>query len=137
MPNLKKIDHIAIVTKSLSQSLDFFEKKLGIICEKIEDLPDRGIRVAFLPIGDTRFELIEAISPESEVSKFLEKRGPGLHHIAFESEEIERDVNELRACGVQFTSEKISKGAHGADVIFIHPKSSDGVLVELTKSNQD
>lgn len=136
MPCLKKIDHIAIVTKSLSQSLDFFEKNLGIVCEKIEDLPSRGIRVAFLPIGDTRIELIEPTSNESEVSGFLSKRGPGLHHIAFETSDIENDFTQLSQAGIQFAA-PVSKGAHGADVAFIHPKSSEGVLIELTKPNQD
>ncbi|MEI6806520.1 MAG: VOC family protein, partial [Myxococcaceae bacterium] len=79
---MKKLDHVGIVTANLHQSLDFFEKTLGLICSHTEDMPERGIRVAFLPIGDTRIELIEAMHEHSEVSNFLAKRGPGLHHIA-------------------------------------------------------
>ena len=135
MPQIKKIDHIAIATKNLSQSLDFFEKSLGISCEKIEELPLRGIRVAFLPIGDTRIELIEPIADNSEISSFLEKRGPGIHHIALESLDIKKDYKELEEKGVIFTS-KISKGAHNSDVAFIHPKSSQGVLIELMQPTQ-
>jgi methylmalonyl-CoA epimerase len=134
---MKKIDHIAIATKSLSQSLEFFEKKLGLVCDRIEELHDRGIRVAFLPIGDTRIELIEAMREGSEISSFLEKRGPGLHHIAFESENIQKDFDDLREDGVQFTTETISSGAHDAQVAFVHPKSSQGVLIELTKPTHD
>jgi len=130
---MKKIDHIAIATKSLPQSLEFFEKKLGISCSSIEELPDRGIRVAFLPIGDTRIELIESIAENSEVSGFLEKRGPGLHHIAFESDDIDSDFQRLTDDGVTFTTKTPSSGAHGAKVAFVHPKSSQGVLIELTK----
>lgn len=133
MPRIKKIDHIAIATKSLSQSLEFFEKQLGLICEKIETLPARKIRVAFLPIGDTRIELIEAMADDSEVSTFLEKRGPGLHHIAFESGEVAADMDAMKAAGVAFTGAAPSSGAHGAQVAFVHPKSSGGVLIELTE----
>ena len=136
MPHIKKIDHIAIATKNLSQSLDFFEKSLGIRCEKVEELPSRGIRVAFLPIGDTRIELIEPISENSEISTFLEKRGPGLHHIALESSNIKEDYDHLKEKGINFTSE-ISKGAHNSDVAFIHPKSSQGVLIELMQPTRN
>lgn len=134
---MKKIDHIAIATKSLSQSLEFFEKKLGLKCDKIEELPDRGIRVAFLPIGDTRIELIEAMRDDSEISGFLEKRGPGLHHIAFEPDVIESEFERLQNEGVHFTGQSLTTGAHGAKVAFIHPKSSQGVLIELTKPAHD
>lgn len=133
MPRVKKIDHIAIATKSLSQSLEFFEKQLGLVCDKIEELQDRGIRVAFLPIGDTRIELIEAINDKSEISSFLANRGAGLHHIAFESIDVSSDMAEMSQNGVQFTTKESTKGAHGAQVAFVHPKSSQGVLIELTK----
>lgn len=134
---MKKIDHIAIATKSLSQSLEFFEKKLGLSCDKIEELADRGIRVAFLPIGDTRIELVEAMRDDSEISGFIEKRGPGLHHIAFEPDDIENDFERLQNDGVIFTGKSLTTGAHGAQVAFIHPKSSQGVLIELTKPAHD
>jgi len=130
---MKKIDHIAIATKSLPRSLEFFEKKLGITCTSIEELPERGIRVAFLPIGDTRIELIEPMADNSEVSGFLEKRGPGLHHIAFEPDDIDHEFQKLSSEGVVFTTKEIASGAHDARVAFVHPKSSEGVLIELTK----
>lgn len=133
MSGVKKIDHIAIVTKSLSQSLEFFERQLGLACDKIEDIPARGIRVAFLPIGDTSIELIEALHDNSEISNFLAKRGPGLHHIAFETPNLRENVVAMKQMGVEFTSKEISRGAHETEVIFVHPKSTHGVLVELLK----
>ncbi len=113
---MKQLDHIGIVTADLAQSLDFFEKTLGLTCTHVEELEARGVRVAFLPIGDTHIELIEPIHEHSEVSGFLAKRGPGLHHIALS--------------GIP-TSEPFKPGAHGAQVAFIHPKKTGGVLVEL------
>ena len=113
---MKQLDHIGIVTADLAQSLDFFEKTLGLKCSHVEELVDRGVRVAFLPVGDTHIELIEALHDQSEVSNFLGKRGPGLHHIAFS--------------GIP-TNEPLKPGAHGSQVAFIHPKKTGGVLVEL------
>lgn len=133
---MKKIDHIAIATKSLSQSLDFFEKKLGLKCDRVEELADRGIRVAFLPIGDTRIELIEPMREGSEISSFLDKRGPGIHHIAFEPDDIQSEFAKLKADGLPFTTETLTSGAHDAQVAFIHPKASSGVLIELTQKRK-
>lgn len=118
---MKQLDHIGIVTADLAQSLDFFEKTLGLSCSHVEELPERGVRIAFLPIGDTRIELIEAMHDQSEVSGFLNKRGPGLHHIAFS--------------GIE-TSEPLKPGAHGSQVAFIHPKKTGGVLVELCQKKE-
>lgn len=112
---MKKLDHVAIVTANLAESLRFFES-LGLSCTHQEEIFERGIRVAFLPIGDTRLELIESMHEHSEVAQFLEKRGPGLHHIAFS--------------GIEST-EPLKPGAHGSQVAFIHPQKTGGVLVEL------
>lgn len=113
---MTQLEHIGIVTADLTQSLDFFEKTLGLVCSHVEELEDRGLRVAFLPVGDTCIELIEPMHEHSEVSRFLAKRGPGLHHLAFS--------------GVE-TSEPFKPGAHGTQVAFIHPQKTGGVLVEL------
>ncbi len=131
MPKISGLDHVAIVTKDLKESLRFFETNLGLVCTHIEDLPERGIRVAMIPIGDTRIELIESQHEKSEVAAFLQKRGPGLHHIAFRSENVASDMQALTAQGVPFTTDTPRPGAHGCQVVFAHPKGTGGVLVEL------
>ena len=128
---ISRLDHVAIVTKDLAASLRFFEEQLGLLCTHQEELPDRGIRVAMLPIGDPRIELIESLHDKSEVSGFLEKRGPGLHHLCFHSDAIEADMEHIKAQGGQLTSDAPKPGAHGCQVAFVHPKSTGGVLVEL------
>ncbi|MEI6789776.1 MAG: methylmalonyl-CoA epimerase [Myxococcaceae bacterium] len=119
---MKNLDHIGIATANLTQSLEFFEKSLGLTCSHIEELPDRGIRVAFLPLGNTRLELIEPMHDNSEISGFLAKRGPGLHHIALSVENVPNNLETL---------EPLRPGAHGAQVAFVHPKKTGGVLLEL------
>ncbi len=132
MPKVKSLDHIAIATPDLGQSLAFFEKALGITCSHQEELPDRGIRVAFLPVGDTRIELVSPLHENSEVSRFLEKRGGGIHHLAFESEDVDQDVAMLKEQGIRLTGDEAAPGAHGCRVAFVHPKASGGTLIELT-----
>ncbi len=131
MTHITHLDHIAIATKNLTESLDFFEKKLGLICTHIEDLPERGIRVAMIPLGDTRIELIEAMREDSEISAFLQKRGPGIHHLAFATKNIHDDMKTLQEQEIVLINEKPTQGAHGAEVGFIHPKNSGGLLIEL------
>ncbi len=118
---MKRLDHIGIATADLPASLAFF-RSLGLECTHQEELPERGIRVAFLPIGDTRIELLEPMHDQSEISGFLAKRGPGVHHLAFES--------EIQPTTIE-TIEGFKAGADGAQVAFIHPKKTGGVLVEI------
>lgn len=132
MPNITKLDHIAIATPDLEESLRFWEQALGLKATHTEDLPDRGIRVAFLPVGETRIELITPLREGSEVSSFLDKRGGGIHHLAFSTPDVDGDVEELKQKGVRLTSEQAAPGAHGCRVAFIHPKASGGTLVELS-----
>ncbi len=131
MANVTSLDHIAIATDNLDESLALFEKALGIRCEHIEELPDRGIRVAFLPVGATRIELVTPMRPDSEVSAFLQKRGGGIHHIAFSVVDVDKDVAELKSAGVRMAQDP-APGAHGCRVAFVHPKATGGVLVELS-----
>ena len=131
MPAVSALDHIAIATPDLEQSLAFFRDQLGIACDHIEDLPERGIRVAFLPVGGTRIELVTPLRPGSEVSAFLDKRGGGIHHLAFTSKDVDADTAALKAAGARIAQEP-SPGAHGCRVSFVHPKSTGGVLVELS-----
>ncbi|MBL4818493.1 MAG: VOC family protein [Deltaproteobacteria bacterium] len=119
---MKKLDHVGIVTDNLAKSLAFFEGSLGLRCTHQEELPERGIRVAFLPIGDTRIELIEPLHANSEVSGFLAKRGPGVHHLAFESESAPSKLETIKP---------FELGADGAQIAFVHPKKTGGVLVEV------
>ncbi len=118
---MKRLDHIGIATANITQSLAFFEQ-VGLKCTHREELVERGIRVAFLPIGDTRIELLEPMHDQSEISAFLAKRGPGVHHLAFESETRPTNVETIEA---------FKPGADGAQVAFIHPKKTGGVLVEI------
>ena len=133
MTKVRSIDHIAIVTSDLDASLKLFADALGIPCDHVEDLPERGIRVAMLPIGDTRIELVMPLLDKSEVSGFLAKRGPGLHHIALKTDDVDGDVAELKAKGMQIAQEP-APGAHGCRVAFVHPKATGGVLLELSTS---
>jgi methylmalonyl-CoA epimerase len=132
MPAVKGLDHIAIATDDLEESLKFWADTLGLEPSHTEDLEDRGIRVAFLPIGDTRIELIAPLREDSEVSGFLAKRGGGIHHLAFSSADVDADVEALKDAGVRLTSDKAAPGAHGCRVAFIHPKASKGTLIELS-----
>ena len=132
MPDLRSLDHIAIATDDLEASLEFYEQQLGIKASHTEDLEDRGIRVAFLPIGETRIELIAPLRSDSEVSGFLAKRGPGIHHLCFSTPDVDADLEELKEKGVRLTAEQAAPGAHGCRVAFIHPKASKGTLIELS-----
>lgn len=131
MPHAKSLDHIAIATENLDESLALFEKALGIRCEHVEEIPERGVKVAFLPIGGTRIELVAPTRAGSEVSAFLDKRGGGIHHLAFTVDDVDSDVKALKDQGVRIAQDP-APGAHGCRVAFVHPKSTGGVLVELS-----
>jgi methylmalonyl-CoA epimerase len=131
MPHVQALDHIAIATTNLDESLKLFQDALGITCDHIEDLPERGIRVAMLPIGGTRIELVMPLHDKSEISAFLEKRGPGIHHLAFRTTDVDGDVAELKGKGVRMAQDP-SPGAHGCRVAFLHPKATGGTLIELS-----
>ena len=137
MPKPTQIDHIAIATPNLSASLKFYKDQLGLEVNHIEELPDRGIRVAMLPIGEATIELIEPLHDKSEVSGYLAKRGAGIHHIALRSKDVDQDVEELKKNNVRLTADQAAPGAHNCRVAFIHPKASGGVLLELTTPPKD
>jgi methylmalonyl-CoA/ethylmalonyl-CoA epimerase len=130
MTQVRALDHIAIATANLEESLAVFER-LGLKCDHIEELPERGIRVAFLPVGGTRIELVTPMRPDSEVSGFLDKKGGGIHHLAFRVDDVDADVAALKAAGVRIAQDP-ARGAHDCRVAFVHPKSTGGVLVELS-----
>lgn len=135
MAHIRSVDHIAIATTNLEESLAFFRDALGVTCDHIEDIPERGIRVAMLPIGDTRIELVMPLRDDSEVSAFLAKRGGGIHHIALKTDDVDADVKELEHKGVRIAQQP-GPGAHECRVAFVHPKATGGVLLELSTSKK-
>ncbi|HKX32743.1 MAG TPA: methylmalonyl-CoA epimerase [Blastocatellia bacterium] len=131
--SLEKIQHLGVAVNSIEEAIGFWRDGLGLELEGIEIVEEQGVRVAMLPIGESRIELLEAASPESPVGKFITKRGPGIHHLCLEVSEIRAKLAELKARGVRLIDEEPRIGAGGALVAFIHPASTGGVLVELTQ----
>lgn len=128
-----RIDHIGIAVRSAQERLKFYKGFLGLQVTDIEELPDRGLRVYFVKVGDTRIELLEPMSDNSEVSGFLEKKGEGIHHIAFNVVGIDDAVRLAKENGLQPLSEEPKTGAGNTRVLFLHPKTTGGVLVELVE----
>ncbi len=126
-----KIDHIGIAVKNLEETLKFYEEVLGIKCVGTEVVEEQKVKTAFLPIGDTKIELLEATAEDSPIAKFIEKRGEGVQHIAYRVENIEKALEEVKEKGIRLIDEKPRKGAGGAKIAFLHPKSTYGVLIEL------
>lgn len=130
-----ELDHIGIATKSLEES-PFF-KTLGLLDGGTEEVPSESVKVGFFNTGNNAsIELLEPTNDESPIAKFLEKRGPGIHHICFRVEEIDKIVTHLKAEGVKLINEQPRPGAHNCRVVFIHPKSTGGVLVELSEKGE-
>ena len=128
---LSKINHIGVAVKSLEESLPFYRDHLGMSFAGIETVDEQKVRVAMLQVGESKIELLEPTSEESPVGKFLEKNGPGIHHIAYEVEDIEAAIASLTAEGVRMIDQVPRCGAHDTRIAFLHPKSSAGVLTEL------
>ncbi len=128
---IKQIDHIGIAVRSLEESLPLYTETLKLELEGIEIVESQGVKVAFILAGNTRLELLEALSSESPVAKFIEKRGEGIHHVALGVDDIEARIKVLRESGIRMIDDTSRKGAHDADVAFVHPKSTAGVLYEL------
>jgi len=128
-----KIDHIGIATRHLEEGLAVWRDALGLHLEATEEVAEQGVRVAMLQVGDTHIELLEALRPDSPVGKFLEKRGPGIHHIAVEVPDIKAALAELRNKGARLIDETPRVGAGGCLVAFVHPATTNGVLLELVQ----
>ncbi|MEZ4894246.1 MAG: methylmalonyl-CoA epimerase [Saprospiraceae bacterium] len=126
-----KIDHIGIAVKNMSESNELFAKLLGESHYKIEAVESEKVATSFFRIGESKIELLEASDPESPIAKFIEKRGEGIHHIAFEVSDIKAEIERLEALGFQPINREPKRGADNKLVAFLHPKSSNGVLVEL------
>jgi methylmalonyl-CoA/ethylmalonyl-CoA epimerase len=130
---LKKIDHIAIAVPSLEEALSYYEQALGLTRLSIEVVEEQGVRVAKLDAGNTHIELLEPLSSESPVGKFLSQRGPGLHHICFAVDNINAELCSLKEKTVRLIDNEPKIGAGGAKIAFVHPKSTGGVLMELSE----
>lgn len=131
-----KINHLGIATTSIDEALKFWADSLGLKNVHTETVADQKVRVAMLPLGESRIELLEPISDDSPISKFLEKRGGGIHHIAVEVDDIEASLQQMKAAGVRLIDETPRVGAEGCLVAFIHPSSTNGVLLELVQTRE-
>lgn len=125
------IEHIGIAVKDIQAAIRYYEDILGLKCYKIEEVADQKVRTAFFQVGQTKIELLEATSEDSPVAKFIEKRGEGIHHVAFAVQEIDTKLQEVAQKGIQLIDQKARKGAEGLDIGFLHPKSTFGVLTEF------
>jgi methylmalonyl-CoA/ethylmalonyl-CoA epimerase len=130
---IRGLDHIAIAVDDLPEGIRRFCDDLGLTLAGTEDVESAQTATAFIPVGDTRIELIHPLGGQGPVARHLEKRGPGLHHICFRTDDIEGDMARLTAKGYRFLTEAPTPGAHGTRVAFIHPKSAGGVLIELAE----
>jgi methylmalonyl-CoA/ethylmalonyl-CoA epimerase len=128
---VKKVDHIGIAVNNLDESVKFYENILGLKLQGVETVEEQKVKVAFLPVGDTEIELLEATTPDSPIAKFIENKGQGVQHIAFRVDDLEKALEEMKKLGIRLIDEKPRYGAGGARIAFLHPKSTNGVLVEL------
>ena len=129
--NPTHIEHIGIAVSNLENAIAFYESVFGLKCYKIEEVADQRVRTAFFLVGQTKIELLESTDPEGPIGKFIEKKGEGIHHIAFSVENIEEKLMEAEKAGVKLIDSKPRKGAEGLDIAFLHPKSTSGVLIEI------
>ena len=128
---ISHIEHIGIAVNSLEEAIPFYENILGLKCYKTEEIADQKVRTAFFRAGQTKIELLEPTSPESPVAKFIEKRGTGIHHLAYAVNDVDEALDELTGKGVQLIDKKGRKGAEELNIGFLHPKATMGVLTEV------
>lgn len=131
---IDRIEHVGIAVRSIDEARVFYEA-LGLEIERVEEVPQEGVRVAFIRCGESHLELLEATSEESPIARFLERRGPGLHHLCLASDDVRADDAKLRAAGHELLRPEPTRGAGGCWVQFVHPKSAGGVLVELSQED--
>jgi methylmalonyl-CoA/ethylmalonyl-CoA epimerase len=131
-----KIDHIGIATRELTEATTLWQDTLGLKVDSTEEVGDQGVRIAMLPVGETHIELLEPLTPDSPLGKFLDKRGPGIHHIAIRVDDIRASLRELKQRGARLIDETPRLGAGGCLVAFIHPSSTNGVLLELVQQQE-
>ena len=129
--NLTNIEHVGIAVKNLEESIKFYEEILGLKCYAIEVVKDQKVKTAFFKIGQTKIELLETTDPEGPIGKFIQKRGEGIHHLAFAVNNLPSALNELKEKGIKLIDVTTRKGTEGLDILFLHPQSTFGVLTEL------
>jgi len=128
---IQKIDHLGIAVKSVKEALKIYQDALGLMPSGVEVVEDQKVKVAFVPIGESKIELLESTSPDGAIAKFIEKKGEGIQHIALRVENIEKALESLKQRGLRLIDEQPRLGAGGAKIAFIHPKDTKGVLIEL------
>ena len=128
---VRKVDHIGIAVSNLDEAVKLYQDVLGLELHGTEVVEEQKVRVAFLPVGDTEIELLESTSPEGPIAKFIEAKGQGVQHIAFKVDSIEAALEEMKTKGIRLIDEKPRPGAGGAQIAFVHPKTTHGVLLEL------
>lgn len=127
-----RIDHVGIAVNSIAEARRFYEA-MGLVVEGIEEVPQEGVRVAMIRCGESKIELLEATTAESPIARHIAKRGPGIHHLCFASDDLHGDDHRLRSAGMELLRPEPTRGAGGCWVQFVHPKSAGGVLVELSQ----
>jgi len=130
------IEHIGIAVNNLETAISFYEKVLGLKCYNIEEVPDQKVKTAFFLVGQTKIELLESTNPDGPIGKFIDKRGEGIHHIAFAVEKIEEQLTHAEKMGIKLIDTSPRKGAEGLNIAFLHPKSTNGVLIELCEDKK-
>ncbi len=126
-----KIDHLGLAVNSIDEGKSFWTDALGLVYAGSETVEEQKVTTAFFPVGESEVELLESTAPDGPIAKFMEKKGQGIHHVAFRVENIEEALEELKEKGIKLIDEKPRKGAGGAKIAFLHPKATNGVLVEL------
>lgn len=134
MNGLGIIDHLGLAVRSIDGALGFYRDALGLEASDPEEVPSEGVRVCFLPVGQSRIELLEPLGPDSPVARFLEKRGEGIHHVCFRVQDLEAALGSLEERGAAVIPPRIRIGAGGRRIAFVHPRSTGGVLIELKES---
>ena len=133
---LTHIEHIGIAVKNLDESIKYYENVLGLKCYSIEEVKDQKVKTAFFKVGETKIELLESTSPDGPIGKYIEKKGEGIHHIAFHTKNLQQALNEADDKGVRLIDSEPRKGAEGLDIAFLHPKFTGGVLTELCEDKK-
>lgn len=129
--NISHIEHIGIAVANLDEAIAYYQDTLGLKCYAVEEVADQKVKTAFFKVGDTKIELLESTDPEGPIGKFIEKKGPGVHHLAFAVDNVNKALTDVEAKGVRLIDKEKRKGAEGLSIGFLHPKSTLGVLTEL------
>ncbi|MBT3302127.1 MAG: methylmalonyl-CoA epimerase [Bacteroidetes bacterium] len=133
----KYIEHIGIAVRNLEESIAYYENVFGLSCYAIEEVADQKVKTAFFKVGQTKIELLESTDPNGPIGKFIEKKGEGVHHLAFAVDDIEQKLTELDQKGIQLIDQEPRNGAEGLSIAFLHPKSTHGVLTEICEDKQN